>query len=112
MDEKVLYEDMLVYQQESSLPGIRNKTLLGRFSNTRVATVFVTEEDLNDPERVEYAVNYFLGRYGMQPDKVRVVVMIARNPTDNWGRGFPFKIRISVFPREEYDLYTAADRAA
>lgn len=101
----VLYEDMLVLWGDGVLPPIPNVELLRRYSNTRVSTVFITEDDLDDPRVIEEKVACFLNDYGMRADKIKVVVMIARNPSCKWGRGFPYKIRISAFPRSGYELF-------
>ena len=98
-------EDMLVLWGEGTLPGIPNEELLKHCSNTRVSTVFITEDNLNDSGHIEEKVAYFMNDYGMQANMIKVVVMIARDPTCNWGRGFPFKIRISIFPRLGYELF-------
>ncbi len=103
----IFYEDMVIYWQEGTLPPVRGDELLKAFSNTRVSTVFITEDDMHTPTVVEEKVLSFVQDYGMQPDKIKVVVMVALNPTDSWGKGFPYKVRISVFPKRLYKLYTS-----
>lgn len=100
-------KDILIHWKDGSLPGIENKELLRHFYNTRVSTVFVTEDDMYDSKVVEEKVSCFINQYGMQACKVKVIVMIATNPTSRHAGGFkfPFQVRISVFPLREYKLF-------
>jgi len=106
--QQIRYTDILVLRGEGTLPSIQNEKLLKHFSNTRVSTVFVTEDDLDDNAKVEEKVALFTSDYGMHVGTIKIIAMIAKNPTCKWGTGFPFKIRISVFPKEAYALLTSS----
>ncbi len=96
--------NMEVIWGEGELPAIPHQKLLDHFSNTRVSTVFITEDDLECYQVIQEKVAIFMEDYGMKKEKIAIYVAIARNPTCKWGQGFPFKMRISIFPKREHDL--------
>lgn len=88
-----------VMYDEGRIPVLPDdEPLIQTFKNERFSYTFVTEDDMEDPKVIHEKVMFSLGRYGVQAAKVCPLVMIARNPTSRQGRGFPFQVRISIFP--------------
>ncbi len=100
------YGEMLILQSEGTLPAIPHKELLQKYSGVQVSSTFFTKDDLNDPLQVEGKVAFFVEKYGMRNNKIKIVVTIAKNPTCDEGKGHLYKMKISVFPRDAYEAFT------
>ena len=97
----IAYHELIVIWGNDAIPTLPFPKLLKKFENSRVSTTFVTEDDLTNEETLLRKVRLFIEEYGMNPEKIQVIVAIAVNPTSKWGQGFPYQIRISVFPQCE-----------
>jgi hypothetical protein len=70
-----------------------------RIGHESVATEFVTEDDMNDFDVQQEKARLFLDDYGVDPNKVVVLMDITDDPQTAWGRGFPHQVKIRLLPR-------------
>ena len=72
--------------------------LYSTLNHRNVTREFLTEEDMEDPRVLRAYVSYFLRDFGMDPAVVKCFVLLIRDPQTGWGKGFPFQVKIYIFP--------------
>ena len=92
--------DIIVIDDEAKIPPILRSTLEYR----RVTREFVTEDDMSDPSVVRMKINHFVDDLEMNPAIIKFFVLLKKNPQTDWGKGFPYQVKIYAFPKCLYEI--------